>query len=200
MVSSLPGSLEGPASPSLCRACTHLPQAWMCSGHCRAHVQSSKAFRSSCRKPQSLSLVGICGALNAAGRQRSLCIHWFRSKDGHLFSIYPSYRAPVLVESWCLGCTWALLALAWLFGFIGVHHCRKKCMFILVGNSSWMLSQVSIIKKKKRSQYCTATVLLWHYSRANGIMLGKITSKFAINIEKPLFHEFQFDLESHKYI
>lgn len=40
--------------------------------------------------------------------------------------------------------TWALRPPSWLLGFIGVHLCRNRCMFVLPGLSLWMLSLLFI--------------------------------------------------------
>lgn len=125
-----------PPLPPLCHACTHLPRHGYTGG------LVAPMYNHPSRNSLQIRLLLLSFALC-----KQVSLVEFTSKDGYLFSVYFSGQVPVFVKNWSLDCTWALLAPTWFFGFIRVHHCRKKCMFSLMGNSSWMLSQVSIIKE-----------------------------------------------------
>lgn len=128
--------LDEASSPSLCHACTHLPQhGHMHTGGLVAPMYNPPKWH---LRALALALTQVTARKRLSCRispqREAIFSYWIRNKDGRV-----SY-------SWCLDCTWTLLARTFLFGLIGVRHC-EKCIFTLVGNSSWMLSQVSIVSK-----------------------------------------------------
>lgn len=134
-VSSLPvRSRRTWLSPSLSESCMHSSSA--------AAIRCWHWWRPCTSGKAASAAQSICAASYAAPIRASLAE--IRFKDRCLLSAYISDAIPRWVDAWIVHEHYWVL----LFGFIWVHHCRKKCMSILMGNSQWMLSQIFIFWKK----------------------------------------------------
>lgn len=131
MVSSLLGSLEGPTSPSLCHACTHLPRHGYTGGPVApVYNQPSSSCRNFTHPLPHMTAQNICAVLHAARERASLA--QFRPEDAYFPSLLRADAWIVHKHHWrlpgSLGSLGSITAgkSACSFLWATPHECRIK--------------------------------------------------------------------------